>query len=322
MLPSVIQNVWIASEDYTGYDLTYPDNVASGNVLLGFTQYTYGAVSGLPVLTDTIGNAWVALNDPATNPGNLRNSAMGYAVNQFSGSDTIPFPVPGQTLAFSETDAFEIQGVDTFDSSSSFYSNGTTSPISGSLTTTSGAVFNFATTTSYPNWYLTLVAFSSSATNGLYVVALCTIGTVDGIVDETGQGVNGVDDTIAGWANLQAYPADNGPKYGFGFYSGIYGIAQAGTGKVNFPVRQFFYPNGNPLAYGTAAIGISKDAQFSGGQLCAGLPAKIPLDINGSMISPPKVWPNAQLSPTDSVYILTADAEDGQRVLGPDGVTV
>jgi hypothetical protein len=92
--------------------------------------------------------------------------------------------------------------------------------------------------------------------------------------------------------------------------------------RVNFPLTVFQDLDGTPLAFGNAVVRISEDVTASSGQICAGMSLSVPLDNTGTMSYVPQVWPNAQLAPTDSTYILEAYTAAGQRVFGPINVTV
>ena len=92
--------------------------------------------------------------------------------------------------------------------------------------------------------------------------------------------------------------------------------------QVAFPVTTFTDANDNPLANGYVLIRVSTDVQASSGQLCAGMSVRVELNGSGVMSSVPQVWPNNELSPSGSVYILSAYTADGELVYGPEPVTV
>jgi hypothetical protein len=50
------------------------------------------------------------------------------------------------------------------------------------------------------------------------------------------------------------------------------------------------------------------------GQICGGMETRIDLDVNGSVIGSPLVWPNAELRPLGSCYNLESYASNGELV--------
>jgi hypothetical protein len=83
---------------------------------------------------------------------------------------------------------------------------------------------------------------------------------------------------------------------------------------------------GNVLANGYILMQVNQDEQINGtnGQLCAGVQIKILLDSNGNVSQSPaqSVWPNDQLTPSGSWYIVYVYSAAGQLVWGPWYVTV
>lgn len=92
--------------------------------------------------------------------------------------------------------------------------------------------------------------------------------------------------------------------------------------RVNFPNQTFQDLDGTPLVLGYIVIRVSKDVMATDGQVCAGMSLTVPLDTLGTVTYIPQVWPNAQLTPNDSTYVLEAYTATGQRVIGPMNVTV
>ena len=70
---------------------------------------------------------------------------------------------------------------------------------------------------------------------------------------------------------------------------------------------------GNVLANGYLTMQLSHDAEesFGPGQVVAGYPRRIPLDANGDIAGTVLVWPNDQLSPANTYYIVKAYRRDG-----------
>ena len=70
---------------------------------------------------------------------------------------------------------------------------------------------------------------------------------------------------------------------------------------------------GNPLAGGYLFWKLNTDAVTSGNQqVVAGRTAVVPLDANGDVSGAVTIWPNSQLTPTNTVYFVTAYSAAGQ----------
>jgi hypothetical protein len=63
---------------------------------------------------------------------------------------------------------------------------------------------------------------------------------------------------------------------------------------------------GNPLASGYITFRLSTDGSVSGTQVSAGILTKATLDSNGSISGVVYLWPNDQLTPTNTVYVIKA----------------
>jgi hypothetical protein len=74
----------------------------------------------------------------------------------------------------------------------------------------------------------------------------------------------------------------------------------------------FFQANGQPLANGYITIQLNTDATVTstGPQIVAGRILNIPLDNNGYANF--LIWPNSQLSPSNTVYLLRAYSLQGE----------
>ncbi len=70
---------------------------------------------------------------------------------------------------------------------------------------------------------------------------------------------------------------------------------------------------GQVLANGYLTLQLSHDAQESvgPGQVVAGFPRRVPLDANGNIAGTVLVWPNDQLDPANTYYIVNAYRRDG-----------
>jgi hypothetical protein len=81
---------------------------------------------------------------------------------------------------------------------------------------------------------------------------------------------------------------------------------------------------GSVLANGYLTMQLSHDAQESvgPGQVVAGYPRHVPLDANGNIAGTVLVWPNDQLDPANTFYIINAFRHDGVLAWGPQFQTV
>ncbi|MGA7401143.1 MAG: hypothetical protein WBW38_14045 [Candidatus Sulfotelmatobacter sp.] len=70
---------------------------------------------------------------------------------------------------------------------------------------------------------------------------------------------------------------------------------------------------GNVLANGYLTMQLSHDAEESvgPGQVVAGFPRRVPLDANGNIAGTVLLWPNDQLNPANTYYIVNAYRHDG-----------
>jgi hypothetical protein len=77
---------------------------------------------------------------------------------------------------------------------------------------------------------------------------------------------------------------------------------------------------GQPLANGTLTFALSQDAQVSGQEICSGDIVTVNLDDTGNVPTSPAtdIWPNDQLSPTNTFYTISAYSAEGQLVWGPN----
>lgn len=72
---------------------------------------------------------------------------------------------------------------------------------------------------------------------------------------------------------------------------------------------------GNPLALGYLTVRLNKDAvTATGDQISAGIVVTVPLNADGFIAGAAMFWPNNQLTPTDTVYIIKAYTARGQFV--------
>jgi hypothetical protein len=97
------------------------------------------------------------------------------------------------------------------------------------------------------------------------------------------------------------------------------------SGKNQIDGGAFQDFEGNVLAFGFLTMQLSHDEQESvqPGQVFAAYPITVPLDANGNIAGTVYVWPNDQLNPANSYYIVNAYRADGTLAwLAPQYETV
>ena len=164
---------------FPGLATSYTSNVSTGTLLVDFSSQRYGDINFFLNVFDSQDNTCTQIANTLGSPGNVCNSSVAFTNKQHAAADTVTYPLYGIIDSYNvENNAWELSGVNALDSIALSYAGGTgvTSPISGSLTTVDGKVFNFSTTGTYTNWFLTLVAFRGvvGSTVSLYVMAFCT----------------------------------------------------------------------------------------------------------------------------------------------------
>lgn len=85
------------------------------------------------------------------------------------------------------------------------------------------------------------------------------------------------------------------------------------SGKNQITGGAFQDFEGNPLANGYLTMQLSHDSQepVDPGEVVAGYPLRIPLDANGNVAGTVLVWPNDQLTPSGSYYIVNTYRANG-----------
>jgi hypothetical protein len=84
--------------------------------------------------------------------------------------------------------------------------------------------------------------------------------------------------------------------------------------QAPLPILTFNYTNGQPLSFGSLEMYINTDGQASQLQICAGVKVTVPLDVNGVVVGSPVFWPNADISPPNSMYVINVYSQEGQLV--------
>lgn len=91
--------------------------------------------------------------------------------------------------------------------------------------------------------------------------------------------------------------------------------------KVSFPLTTFQLPSGNPVANGSINVSLNTDGSVNNTQIQSN-GDNISLNPSGVVVGTPTFWPNADISPPGSYYILSVYTSSGQLVAGPNKVTV
>ena len=80
-----------------------------------------------------------------------------------------------------------------------------------------------------------------------------------------------------------------------------------------FPITNYQTANGSPVANGHLVINLSSDG-VAGTDQVSSRAVTIPLDVNGNIIGSPLFWPNDQITPAGTQYVVQVFSADGQRV--------
>jgi hypothetical protein len=91
--------------------------------------------------------------------------------------------------------------------------------------------------------------------------------------------------------------------------------------KTALPITTFQLLNGAPVANGSISIRLNTDGNVSDVLLNTNY-ATIALDSSGTLVGSPSFWPNSEISPAGTYYIVTVYTKPGDRVAGPLKVIV
>jgi len=91
--------------------------------------------------------------------------------------------------------------------------------------------------------------------------------------------------------------------------------------QVGLTITKFVNPDDSPVANGSLTIRLSQDGSVNDTQVQSVF-TRIPLDAGGNVLGSPVFWPNNEISPPNTYYILRVYAASGQLVSGPNIVTV
>lgn len=93
--------------------------------------------------------------------------------------------------------------------------------------------------------------------------------------------------------------------------------------RVSFPLTNFQFPDGNPVANGSVYIRLSQDAAVNtlGDHIQRNF-STVQLDSSGNMIGSPTFWKNSDLLPSGSYYIYNVYSDKGLLVAGPNNITI
>ena len=82
--------------------------------------------------------------------------------------------------------------------------------------------------------------------------------------------------------------------------------------KIPITGGNFQSASGNPLANGYVTFRLNKDAVVGNIQVSSRILVTLPLNANGDLSG--FIWPNDQMTPTDTVYFVRAYTAQGQMV--------
>ena len=79
-------------------------------------------------------------------------------------------------------------------------------------------------------------------------------------------------------------------------------------------ITNFLLANGLPVAEGEVFIRLDKDCQGPDGQVSTRVSSFF-LDTTGAPVGSPEFWPNNELLPNDSAYLMSVKNAQGERIL-------
>jgi hypothetical protein len=91
--------------------------------------------------------------------------------------------------------------------------------------------------------------------------------------------------------------------------------------KTAFTVNTFQLANGAPVVSGFLRIRLNQPGSVSDAQINT-IFTEITLNTEGVIEGSPTFWPNSEISPSSTYYILQVFSSTGQQVAGPLKVTV
>lgn len=86
-------------------------------------------------------------------------------------------------------------------------------------------------------------------------------------------------------------------------------------------ITNFILASGQPVADGEVFVRLNKDCMGPDGQVSTRT-VTFQLDSAGAPIGPPLFWPNSNLTPNDSVYLISVKNAQGERILQWQGMYV
>ena len=90
--------------------------------------------------------------------------------------------------------------------------------------------------------------------------------------------------------------------------------------QVSFPLTNFQFADGNPVANGYLKVRLNIDGAANNTQLNTQF-LKVSLDSSGNIIGSPVFWQNSSISPS-TYYIYSVYSAQGQRVAGPNKIII
>lgn len=88
-----------------------------------------------------------------------------------------------------------------------------------------------------------------------------------------------------------------------------------------FPLTNFQNIDGSPVANGSVSIQLNMNGAANNTQLNI-KPVTVTLDSSGNITGSPVFWPTASISPPNTYYIYIVYNKQGQRVAGPNKITI
>jgi hypothetical protein len=129
------------------------------------------------------------------------------------------------------------------------------------------------------------------------------------------QGIGGIQSSVSGAATETGNVQVTGSSQAIIAGTSVVTASVFGTtAKRQITGGNFQDALGHPLDAGYLTFRLNTDAHAGAIQVVAGSVVTVPLDSNGSVSGTVYIWPNDQLVPSDTVYIVTAYSAAGQQV--------
>jgi hypothetical protein len=91
--------------------------------------------------------------------------------------------------------------------------------------------------------------------------------------------------------------------------------------RTSLPLTNFQNADGTPVANGTLQIRLNVNGSVNDTQVQSNS-YTVRLDASGDVLDSPTFWPNADILPAGTYYVLSVYSQQGQLVGGPNVLTI